>query len=233
MGEIAYRRGHGMTPLRAVVFDRDGVLTRFDFAPLYALLAEIPGASFRELWRLWHEYYESRPLPKSHSEEGLFLSNFWETVAAHWDLDAATQRRLESFDYTRTILAFDDARGALAEAQSRGLKVGVLSNFPLVSLEESLIATGLADLVDVAIAASIQGAPKPNPRSYESMLRALDVHPGECLFVDDEEPCVEGARAMGVRSYRLDRAQPADVSSPFVLPHLWDFGDLLSSLMPS
>lgn len=140
-----------MIPFRAVVFDRDGVLTRFDFSPLTQLLEEIPGASFEALWRQWHDYYANRPLPKTRIEELRFLSAFWDTVAVSWNLDHAMHARLLAFDYTQTILAFDDAREALSEARIRGLRVGVLSNFPLVSLEESLISTGLADLVDVAI----------------------------------------------------------------------------------
>jgi putative hydrolase of the HAD superfamily len=222
-----------MTSFRAVVFDRDGVLTRFDFTPLVQLLSEIPGASFEALWRLWHDYYENRPLPRTRAEEQQFLAAFWDTVATAWALEPAMHTRLVSFDYTRTILAFDDARKALTEARKRGLRVGVLSNFPLVSLEESLVSTGLADLVDVAIAASISGAPKPNRQAYESMLNALEVEPEACLFIDDEEKCVDGARALGIRSYRLDRTMSADTSlPPFVLPNLLDFGDVLSSLSP-
>src|SRR6185437_9634561 len=89
--------------------------------------------------------------------------------------------------------------------RERGLSVGVLSNFPLPSLGASLGRVGLADLVDVAGAAPAIGASKPDARAYRHVIAALGVAPQECVLVDDELPCVEGALAVGIRAYHLDR----------------------------
>ena len=39
------------------------------------------------------------------------------------------------------------------------------------------------------------------------MTRALGVEPEQCLFFDDEVPCVDGARALGMSAYLVDRTR--------------------------
>lgn len=195
--------------LRAVIFDRDGVLTRFDFASLMRMLEGVPGASFASLWQLWQAHVDGAPPPRASTAgtESEYVAAFWRKVAAAWRLDAALEQRLNRFDTTSAIVAFDDAAPALARARARGLRVAVLSNFPFLGLDASLRATGLRDLVDVTFAAGVASIPKPHPQAYLRTLDALDVRADECALVDDEAPCVEGARALGIRAYRLDRGR--------------------------
>ena len=47
------------------------------------------------------------------------------------------------------------------------------------------------------------GVAKPDPRIYRIAAERLGVEPGECLFVDDQPPFVEGARAAGMDAVRL------------------------------
>ena len=97
----------------------------------------------------------------------------------------------------------------------------MLSNFPFVGLQASLRAAGLLDLVDVTFAAGVAGAPKPDPSAYLHTLDRLDVAPAECALVDDEEECVDGARRVGIRAYRLDRR--AKEATPESIPDLRRF----------
>ena len=112
---------------------------------------------------------------------------------------------LLAFDYTAYMKPFQDARAAMEHVRQQQLKVGVLSNFALASLEASLEAIGLLDLVDCACAATVIGASKPTPESYLTVCQRLEVAPQECLFLDDEVECVDGARAVGMVAYQVDR----------------------------
>ena len=85
------------------------------------------------------------------------------------------------------------------------MKVGVLSNFSLASLDASLRTTGLAPWIDAACAATVIGVAKPNPDAYRIAAAALGVAPADCLFFDDEQECVDGARRVGMTAYRVDR----------------------------
>ncbi len=197
---------------RAVIFDRDGVLTRFDFAPLMHLLENVPGASFDSLWGIWEEHTADLVPPRGAESEPDYIASFWRKVRMAWKLDPQLERRLNRFDYFSAIRSFDDARPALALARERGLKIAVLSNFPFLGLDASLRAVGLRDLVDVTFAAGVAGVPKPHPEAYLRTVQTLDVRPEECALVDDEAACVDGARQLGIRAYRLDRSHacPAD-----------------------
>jgi FMN phosphatase YigB (HAD superfamily) len=96
---------------------------------------------------------------------------------------------------------------ALTAARAAGLRIAVLSNFALASLEASLTATGLAAWIDAACAATVIGASKPAAAAYTIAAARLGVEPTECLFFDDEMACVRGAAAVGMMAYHVDRGR--------------------------
>ncbi|MFO0563232.1 MAG: HAD-IA family hydrolase [Polyangiales bacterium] len=208
--------------IRAVLFDRDGVLTYFDFAPLRSFLADV-GLEFAAVREAWEGWYRGRALPSTQSAERAFIGEFLAGYCAERGAPESVRHRVESYDYATMVRPFADARPALERARAMALKTGVLSNFPLLRLEDSLRAASLFDLLDGAWAAAAIGASKPDPRSYRTAAAALDVDPEECAFVDDEEECVLGARAIGMFALRLDRNSTA--SDDGVVPNLTAFID--------
>lgn len=193
-------------PFRAVVLDRDGVLTHFDVPMLREVLAPLVPISLDALALRWQRWCE-RGGPRTANEEASFWAGFWDHVSDELGLGAHARERLHAFDYTTAVRAFPEVRDCLWAARSRGLGIGVLSNFPLVSLDASLVAAGLADAIDVARSAPMIGAAKPHPASYLGVTEALGVLPEDCLFFDDEREHVEGARALGIRAYLVDRTR--------------------------
>ncbi len=196
-------------PLRAVIFDRDGVLTHFDVPTLRALLEPLVPLSIPEIGLRWQRWCE-RGGPRDAEEERVFWGGFWESIADELDLSPEARSELRALDYTRAVRAFPDSEGALRVSKERGLKVGVLSNFPLASLPASLDAAGLASFVDAALSAPVIGHAKPALPAYTAIARALEVEPSECLFFDDEADCVEGARDAGMHAYRVERTLAED-----------------------
>jgi putative hydrolase of the HAD superfamily len=208
--------------IRAVLFDRDGVLTYFEFAPLRSFLADL-GLEFAAVREAWEGWYRARPLPSTQSAERAFIGEFLAGYCAERGASDLVRRRVEAYDYATMVRPFSDARPALERARAMELRTGVLSNFPLLRLEDSLRAAALFDLLDGAWAAAAIGASKPDPRSYLTAARALGVDPEECAFVDDEEECVLGARAIGMFAVRLDRSSTAAADG--VVPNLTAFID--------
>jgi putative hydrolase of the HAD superfamily len=192
-------------PVRAIIFDRDGVLTNFDVAAAVAFFAPRLPFSLEELALKWNQWGKRVGFPRSVAEEKIFFRNFWHAMSDEHRLAAEVRAELQQFEYTSCMRAFPDARPALSQARRLGLRIGVLSNFSLASLDASLAAVNLADLVDVACAATVIGAAKPAPEAYHFACRALCTKPEECLFFDDEIACVEGGRAVGMRAYLVDR----------------------------
>jgi len=194
------------TRLRAAIFDRDGVLTYFDQAAAMAYFQPLVPVGIDDLIRRWEAWGLAVGFPNSVEAEVVFWRGYWDHLCADLDLEPSVRAELRSFDYTTVIRAYPDARPALLYARACGLRIGVLSNFSLATLEASLHSAGLADLVDVACAAPVIGAAKPDPAAYQAVLRALMVGPEAAVFFDDEAPCVAGARAIGLRAFLVDRA---------------------------
>lgn len=193
--------------VEAVIFDRDGVLTFFDLDEAAAYFAPLVPLSVRELGQAWVDWGRARGFPRSLAAEQTFWRSFWESIGERLALPAATRERLHGFSYTSVVRAFPDARPALELARAAGRKTGVLSNFSLASLEPSLAAAGLIDLVDGICAAHVLGAAKPAAEAYLHIARELGCPPEACLMFDDEPACVEGARAAGMRAYLVDRSR--------------------------
>lgn len=211
-------------PIRAVIFDRDGVLADFDMRAVgdFILpLVPLSLAALGERWIVWTN--QVGPLGSATTEESYWRA-FWDWLADELALDAATKAALYRFQYLDYIRAYPDSRSALAVAKAHGLQVAVLSNFMLV--DRSLERLGLADLVDVAVSAGTIGAWKPDPTAFHYVTTALGVAPQECLLFDDEPPNVAAARRLGMVAYLVDRSAP--LRDPGTVADLSDLANLLA-----
>ena len=192
-------------PFRAVIFDRDGVLADFDYKAAAAYFRPLLPISLEQLGERWRSWGDREGFPASLAEEEQFWRQFWSELADELALSDDVREKLLHLDYTEFFVPFPDARPALLTARRKGLAVGVLSNFSLASLDASLEAIGVADLVDVAAAATVIGVAKPEAQAYLTVTEALGVPPEQCIFFDDERPCVDGAAATHLAAYLVDR----------------------------
>jgi putative hydrolase of the HAD superfamily len=106
--------------------------------------------------------------------------------------------------------AFPDAAPALRRLRAAGVRLVVVSNWD-VSLHERLAETGLAGLIDGAIASAEAGSAKPEPAIFERALALAGVPREAAWHVGDSlEADVAGARAAGLLPLLLDRDGGAD-----------------------
>jgi putative hydrolase of the HAD superfamily len=113
--------------------------------------------------------------------------------------------------------AYPDAAPALRALRSQGLAIVVVSNWDH-SLHERLAETGLAPLVDAAVASAELGHAKPERAIFEHALGLAGAGAGEALHVGDSpEEDVAGALAAGLRAVLVARgARPAESSAPVI-----------------
>jgi HAD superfamily hydrolase (TIGR01549 family) len=98
---------------------------------------------------------------------------------------------------------YDDALPTLELLRRRGLKLGLVSN-GVRDLDEFVADHGLD--VDAALASRGHGWIKPHPSIFRAVLERLDVTPEEAAMVGDSpEDDIEGAQALGMRAFLLDR----------------------------
>jgi putative hydrolase of the HAD superfamily len=107
--------------------------------------------------------------------------------------------------------AYPDAAPALMTLRSRGLSIVVVSNWDH-SLHERLAETGLAPLVDAAVASAEIGHAKPERAIFERALELAGADAGTALHAGDSpREDVEGALAAGLRAVLVARDGAADV----------------------
>ena len=93
----------------------------------------------------------------------------------------------------------------LIELAERGVPMYALSNYPTWSewIDERL---GLGRFLDWRFVSWRTGFRKPDPEAYREPLRALEVPPETCLFVDDREGNCVAARREGMAAHRFENA---------------------------
>jgi HAD superfamily hydrolase (TIGR01509 family) len=186
--------------IQAVLFDRDGVLTYFDVESATAFFRPLIPISVYELGARWHMMGAVNGFPRNLAEEQTFFARFWKQIASDFALAPQQSATLEALDYTRFIVPYPEVRMVLQQLRAANIRMGVLSNFSMASLEQSLVTVGLAEFFTVMCSASVIGVSKPAYRAYEVAVSALGVRPEHCLYLDDDKECVEGARRAGLNA---------------------------------
>jgi putative hydrolase of the HAD superfamily len=100
---------------------------------------------------------------------------------------------------------FEDVRGTLAELESLGVVLAVVSNWDS-QLPALLEALGLAGSFRAVSVSAIEGTGKPEPEIFRRTCARLGLAPAEVLHVGDSlVEDYEGARAAGLSALLLDR----------------------------
>lgn len=204
--------------IRAVLFDRDDTIAYTDqdvqrqaaiwTAQKHQLEPQLVGHTLAQLWQeKTSDWWHLRTL----DQEAEFWRGYGLELTKRLNLDEIHAPELmASFPYERYMKPVEGAHEVLSALRGQGLKIGVLSN-TLPSIDRTLEAVGLADLVDVALATCTLGVHKPEQEAYLLAAEALELAPQEILFVDDKPENVEAARQVGMQATLIDlRGQHPD-----------------------
>ena len=123
-------------------------------------------------------------------------------AAAHAPVAELTAALLDALAFS----AYPDSAPALRALRADGWTLVVVSNWD-ASLHERLAETGLAGLVDGAVASSELGAAKPDGAIFAHALALARVRAADAWHVGDSvDADVEGALAAGIRPVLICRA---------------------------
>lgn len=102
-----------------------------------------------------------------------------------------------------------EALAAIAMTHSCGIRLGVLSNeLDLFYGAEFRNRLPFMTLFHAIVDATYTGILKPDPRAYQAIAADLDVALADCVFVDDQQRNVAGARDAGMQAVHFDVRQP-------------------------
>jgi HAD superfamily hydrolase (TIGR01509 family) len=199
-------------PVRAVLFDMDGVLT--DSEPLINAAAV---AMFRELG---HCVAPEDFLPFVGTGENRYIGGVAEKHGIAIDLVSAKRRTYEIYLelVPSRLRAFPGAVDLVRRCQGAGLQVAVASSADRIKIEANLDQIGLpAAGWDAVICAEDVVHKKPAPDIFLAGARRLGRAPGECVVIEDAINGIEAAKAAGMRcvavaqSFATDRLVQADL----------------------
>jgi putative hydrolase of the HAD superfamily len=181
---------------QALLIDLDGVLRRWDPAPMIAVEIEygLQPAALLETAMAWDIY---RPAVAG------------EITDAEWMRLVASRLPLPDEKAAEAVTRWQSYRGevdpeALAfvrEVRAGGRRVGIATN-ATDRLRADLDALGLTAEVDVVISSWELKVHKPAPEFFARASELIGAQPDQVLFVDDDDRVIRGARAAGLSAYR-------------------------------
>jgi len=221
--------------IRAVIFDRDNTLLHFDPAAVTAIevriaevAPELPPSAVNLHWLAW-----PGPWPRTSAEEPAFWRAFWGDLANRYKLDGIATAALYELGafYHTCFSAFPDALPCLGQLRTHGLRLAVLTNFELPSIDLTLQHVGVDPSWFAALLSSAAiGCHKPDSRAYLAAVGELGLPLEQCAFVDDRIENVQAARALGMPAWLLARREAAASSMVPCVRDLQELTMLLTSL---
>ena len=98
---------------------------------------------------------------------------------------------------------YDDVLPTFAELRGHDLKIGLVSN---TSRDLDQFIRHFSLDVDAWVSSGTHGKVKPSPTIFLAVLEMLELEPGHAAMIGDSlKDDVEGARALGLRAFLLDR----------------------------
>jgi putative hydrolase of the HAD superfamily len=197
---------------RALLIDLDGVLRRWDPAPLVAAEVNhgLKPAALLETSMSWDIY---RPAMAGEISDAEWMDLVAQRLPIDLEQAKAAVAEWQSYrgETDPEVLAF------VREVRAAGFPVGLATN-ATDRLRGDLDALGLTGEVDAVISSWELKIHKPAPEFFERACVAIGVEPKYVLFVDDDDRVVRGARAAGLSAYRW--------TGPQHLPYLRKVFDL-------
>jgi putative hydrolase of the HAD superfamily len=139
------------------------------------------------------------------------------------DLDACFAELYEHFSLPSAWRLDPDLPATLAGLTSRGLTVGLASNYDDRLRRLAAEVPALASLSPLLVSAEV-GWRKPAEGFFTALCQAVALHPSEILFVgDDPDNDYEGARRAGMQALLFD---PQGRHAALDVPRLERLGDL-------
>jgi putative hydrolase of the HAD superfamily len=196
--------------IQAIIFDRDHTLIHPERASsverqklVSKIAPDLPLMATQDFWTNW-----PGPWPKTAEEEPAFWQTYWSTFNSRYNVSQEILDLLHelSIAYHTNFAAYPETERCLNTLRSHGIRLAVLTNFELPSIDRPLIHAGIdPSWFEVLVNSSMLGVVKPDLQAYHLVLDALKLPAEACLFIDDKPVNVQAAQAVGMRGVLIDR----------------------------
>jgi putative hydrolase of the HAD superfamily len=119
------------------------------------------------------------------------------------DVRAIALEITRGWEHSENFELYEDSLPVIAELRRHGLRIGLVSN---TSRDLDAFIRHFRLDVDAWISSGAHGKVKPSPTIFRAVLDLLEAEPERAAMVGDSpDDDVEGARALGMRAFLLDR----------------------------
>jgi len=180
--------------LRAVIFDYGMVLTGQPSAEAHDAMLRITGLPRDQFeavyWADRHAYDEGK----------LTGLQFWQNLIrdARLNLDSDAIDELNLWDARMWTVQNPSMLAWQKQLKERGLRTAILSNMGDTVLANIEREFDWLTHFDVLIWSYQHNMAKPDPAIYKLTLERLGTRPEETVFIDDKQPNIDAARALGL-----------------------------------
>jgi glucose-1-phosphatase len=189
--------------MRAVIFDMDGVLCRYELKRRLEALSRLSGRAPEEIESaIWGSGFEEDADSGRYASGEQYLRAFGERLGHPISCAEWIAARRVSMTPIPEVLELVDALRASS-------KVALLSNNGPLTEETfgELFPEAAALFGPAAFFSWSFGIKKPNPEIYGRITRLLDIDPANAVFIDDKAHNVAGAEAAGLTAFRFSTAR--------------------------
>ncbi len=173
----------------------------------------------------WNPRYLYRKLIPDEAEMEAFLAT---VCAPDWNLaqdagrswaDAVAERTRQFPEQAALIRAyderwqemvpraFDDTVSILEELKRAGRRLYSITNFSAEKFDLEREIWLFLNWFDGIVVSGEIGQVKPHPAIYQRLLDTYDLNAEDCLFIDDVQANVDGARAVGMHAHQFISAE--------------------------
>jgi putative hydrolase of the HAD superfamily len=187
-----------------VLLDLYDTLVCADWRALAADLASALRVSERKLLAAFETTREGRGTGRYGSLQGDIAATL---TALGSPCDEALVAELEARALrflAASIHVYDDVPRVLAALRAEGIRTAIVSNCDHAT-RAALTRMALPLDVDAVVLSCEARCRKPHPSIFERALAQIGAAPEDAIFVDDQAPYLDGARALGIQTFQIIR----------------------------
>ena len=191
----------GVTPMRVVIFDLDGVVRHFEPADATELRLGLPPGSIEAA-------AYSTALLEGATTGRITYEEWIDVLGAELEQQHGVSARAAAAAWADLPMWVDDDVVALAhELRTAGTTTAILTN-GTTRVESECAALGIPDHFDHLFNSARIGYAKPDRRVFKHVVDALGVAPQDCAFTDDSAAKLAGAVELGMATHHYQGVEP-------------------------
>lgn len=203
-----------MFKIKAVFFDRDNTLTCKNeeaYKKYFELVESVSHKPFemdrKRMFDVFAKIKEKGFNTNTYDNEVEFYKEYYKQVLIEecGKDEEEVAEQIFNVMWLKDRMLFEDVVDTFKDIKERGLKIGIISDTTL-SLQKTLESLGLGEYIDCYTSSKEVGVMKPDPKIYMKAIAKLDLLPEECIYVDDYDEEVIGAKNLGFKAFRINRS---------------------------